>query len=175
MAVTSHQFQTRIISTGKDFSALKKEWNYLLQQSSWNTFFLTWDWQFSWWESFGGELFIVLVFENNTLVGILPFIRIRKMFLHVLRFIGAIDSDYLDIIVKRGFEEKIINFFFNDFLEDHPKIEIIELESVNERSPHFQHIMQFFPNDHFVIKTRDKMCTYIELPETWEQYLSSLS
>lgn len=174
----NHQFQTfqtRIINTGKAFSAMKKEWNELLRQSSWDTLFLTWEWQFSWWKSFGGELFIVLVFENKTLIGILPFIRIRKLFLHVLKFIGTADSDYLDFISKKGFEKKIVSFFFNEFLKNHPKIEIIELESINERSPHFQYIRQVFPNNHFDIKTKEKICTFLKLPGSWEQYLSSLS
>ncbi|MCP4345586.1 MAG: GNAT family N-acetyltransferase [Desulfobacterales bacterium] len=171
----NHRFQTRIINTGEAFSALKKEWNDLLHQSSWDTLFLTWEWQFSWWESFGGELFIVLVFENKTLVGILPFIKIRRLFLHVLKFIGTVDSDYLDFIIKKGFEKEIVSFFFNVFLKNHPGIEIIELESINERSPLFQYISHVFPNDYFGIETKEKVCAFLDLPGSWEQYLSSLS
>lgn len=175
MGTPSCRLHTEIVHTKEAFAALKEEWNHLLQQSLGNTLFLTWEWQFSWWESFGGELFVILVFEKQILIGILPFIRVRRLFLHVLKFIGAMDSDYLDFITKKGFEEKIINFFFKDFLKDHPKIEIVELESINERSPHFQYILKFFPNDRFEVKKKETLCTYIKLPESWEHYLAALT
>src|SRR5690606_16851246 len=47
-------------SAPNGFEALQAEWNALLRRSRFNTIFLTYEWQTTWWEYLGeGELWIL--------------------------------------------------------------------------------------------------------------------
>lgn len=136
---------------------------------------MTWEWQFYWWESSGEALFIILIREQNDLIGILPFIRIRHIFFHTLKLIGSPHSDYLDFIVKKGCEKKVLDYFFSEYLKKNRKIGIIELDAINERSPHIQILLNELPPSVFKFQKSEKTCPYITLPASWEAYLKSLS
>lgn len=164
----------KIIKDCNNFEEVKEEWNSLLAHSSSNTIFLTWEWQFSWWKSFGGELFIILIYERKDLLAILPFLISRKLGFHVLKFIGAPDSDYLGFIIKKSFERIILDYFLNDFLSNNSRIGIIELHSINETSPLYLLINDVVGND-FNVNYSKKICPYISLPGTYDAYLKSLS
>ncbi len=120
-------------------------------------------------------MFIILIYEKKELLAILPFLISRKSGFHVLKFIGAPDSDYLDFIIKHGFEKKILDYFYNDFLCKNSNIGIVELDSVNEVSSHSDYLNQSFSNAGFSIELNEKICPYISLPETMDSYLKSLS
>ena len=169
------RFQAEIVTTPQGFLALKEDWNSLLRKATWHPLFLTWEWQHAWWHARGGELFIVLVREAGALVAILPFLIVRKFRINLLRFIGTLDSDYLDFIVKRGYEEPVVDFFLNDFLNDHPRIGIAELECINERSSTASYLMAGLPSARFDVSIEEKVCTYIEAPTSWDAYLATLS
>ena len=62
----------QIVNTGTEFEGMREEWSELLNDSDAGSVFLTWEWQFSWWEIFGGELHIVRVQIDNLTVGISP-------------------------------------------------------------------------------------------------------
>ncbi|MEZ4709718.1 MAG: GNAT family N-acetyltransferase [Caldilineaceae bacterium] len=101
------------------FDALESEWNALLQRSVFNNFFLTHEWQTTWWEYLGvGELWIVAFRspDTNELVGIAPLYRTVTQTDAAngapgkarLTLVGCIDvSDYLDLIIKRGWEAQV--------------------------------------------------------------------
>ena len=53
-----------IVKTEKEFLALREQWNDLLSRSPVDTVFLTWDWLWSWWESYAkpaDDLHIILI------------------------------------------------------------------------------------------------------------------
>ncbi len=166
----------QIIDHAEGFRELQDEWNALLVRSRSNTIFLTWEWQFTWWKSYGGELYIIAVYDQERLVALFPFVRKVRGFFYCLSFIGAPHSDYLDIIVEEGCEEKIIRHFFNDFLAEHRKIGVIGLDSVNERSPHFHTLAEVIDGSGFSVKsTAEKACPYLVLPRSWDIFLHNLS
>ena len=167
----------QIIQTHQEFRDLNVEWNRLLSQSRSNTVFLTWEWQFTWWESFGHDLYIVLIFQSRCLIAILPFVKTRTMFIDSLKFIGAdIYSDYLDFIIKESFEKQVLDFFLKEFLKEHQHIGRLELDNINERSPNLQYLSNSFPIGGFDLKLKEaRICPYISLPESWATYLSALS
>ena len=59
-----------------EFRALRVSWTELLLNSSANPLFMSWEWVFSWWSNWGGELnltlHLIVIFEGKTLVGIAP-------------------------------------------------------------------------------------------------------
>ncbi|MBX2999974.1 MAG: GNAT family N-acetyltransferase [Caldilineaceae bacterium] len=98
------------------FDALASEWNSLLARSRFDTFFLTHEWQSTWWEELGeGELWI-LAFRNRAdqkLVGIAPLYRLQHTSgdwagLVSLHIVGCIEvSDFLDLIIAKGWEAQV--------------------------------------------------------------------
>ena len=97
------------------FDALKEEWNDLLTRSRFNTIFLTWEWQTTWWRHLGrrrGTLCILAGREDGHLIAIAP-LYLREDAGQVLQVIGCIEvSDYLDLIMEAGREEAV----YRDFL-----------------------------------------------------------
>jgi CelD/BcsL family acetyltransferase involved in cellulose biosynthesis len=134
-------YSVKIVESAHGFARLEREWDGLLQEGAGFAVFQTWEWQFTWWQSFGGELFIIVIFDKQELLAILPFIRKKRLTFYILTLIGAPDSDYLNFIIKEGFETRILTFFFDDFLNTHKKICIIELPSINETSPVFSPVI----------------------------------
>jgi CelD/BcsL family acetyltransferase involved in cellulose biosynthesis len=98
------------------FSCMAEEWNQLLEVAEAKTFFLAWEWLYSWAECFLNDkrrLFIITFREDATLVGIAPFyvdIKQTGPFpLRELRFLGSPESgsDYLDVIARKGHEKSV--------------------------------------------------------------------
>lgn len=97
------------------FAALKAEWNDLLQRSRFDTIFLTWEWQTTWWQQLGaqrGPLYLLAARQAGRLVGILPFYGIGTGMQQTLNVVGCIEvSDYLDLIVEADQEEAVYEAF----------------------------------------------------------------
>jgi CelD/BcsL family acetyltransferase involved in cellulose biosynthesis len=58
-----HAMQVEIITEESDFLALEDIWNPLLQNSSTDNIFLTFEWLSTWWRHFaqGNQLFVMVV------------------------------------------------------------------------------------------------------------------
>lgn len=101
------------IRNREDFAALAPEWRELLAESGVDCLFLTWEWLHTWWELLSGsrQLRIFLVRRGTRLIAIAPFALrapqpLRLVPFRALEFlgVGAVGSDYLDLIIKRGEE-----------------------------------------------------------------------
>ena len=94
------------------FCALQKEWNPLVQRSHANRIFSTWEWNWHWWKVYApGELAIVTVRdEAGQLLGLAPWFIEEEGDQRLLATIGCDEvSDYLDIIIARGAEERVLS------------------------------------------------------------------
>ncbi len=91
------------------FEVLAEEWDALLAQSAYDSFFLTHLWQTTWWHYLGeGELWILAFRDGDELVGIVPLYLTEHEGTRCFALVGCIEvSDYLDAIVARGHEEAV--------------------------------------------------------------------
>jgi CelD/BcsL family acetyltransferase involved in cellulose biosynthesis len=119
-----NDYRVVLIDSKDQWTETRAAWNGLLGQSVANTIFLTWEWLFSWGENFLGTeraLFIVMVYRDDELVGIAPWyiqhLRRGALTVKQVRFLGAPEagSDYLDVIIKKGQEQKVSSFL-HEFL-----------------------------------------------------------
>jgi len=117
-------YRVVLINSMDQWAETHTAWNGLLGQSSADTIFLTWEWLFSWGENYLDAdrcLFIVMVYKDDELVGIAPWyiqsLRRGALTVKQISFLGAPDagSDYLDVIIKKGQEQKVANFL-HEFL-----------------------------------------------------------
>lgn len=130
-----------VIRTPEGFDGIRDSWEQILRVAPASAF-QTFEWQHTWWKYFGGgkSLWIVCVREGQTLVAIAPlFIDHRRIpglrpFRH-LRFIGAPLSDYVDLIVRPGYEQVCIRTLA-EFLKLNASLwDLLDFESVSAHSP----------------------------------------
>ena len=98
-----------LIDSAWDFTALRPEWNSMLRDSAASSPFLTWEWLHTWWTHLGGssQLRMLAVRSGSELVAVAPF-RTAAGTAHLpcldMLGTGEAGSDYLDVIVRRGWE-----------------------------------------------------------------------
>lgn len=174
----------RVIEDVQEFLALRAEWNRLLSRSSGNTIFLTWEWLSSWWESYAGtdDVLQIIVIRERTgeLIGILPLYRRVQPWLpftriKTLRFIGdgSWDSDYLDAILIEGREEEILASVWM-WLCSQRSWDLLQLTGIPETSSTCRWIKRTTEEPEFVSCAEVSPCLVTDLPESWDEYLSSL-
>jgi len=99
------------------FAGMREEWNELLEASTSNCLFLTWEWLFTWWHHLSSTrtLSLITVRRAGRLIAILP-VAVRPPSAGrlvpwpTLEFLGTgvAGSDYLDLIVRRGHEREAL-------------------------------------------------------------------
>jgi CelD/BcsL family acetyltransferase involved in cellulose biosynthesis len=112
-----------LVSSTDQFAALAEPWNELVARSASNNIFLTWEWQFSWWQAYGGSrrLCILLAYDDDgRLAGIAPLYR-HAVFqgplrFRTLEFIGGrhVASEYLDFIAVADRQSTIVDAMIAD-------------------------------------------------------------
>src|SRR5215212_457762 len=110
MLHTKGSLEVDVLKSDREFAALEEEWEELLQQAPLATPFQSWAWLYSWWEHYGKDYELELVAvrdRGGLLVGILPFMLDRRWRFARLLFIGTGLTDYLDILVREGWEAQV--------------------------------------------------------------------
>jgi len=106
--------RVQTIVDANEFAALKDEWSSLLEKSSSNSLFVSWEWLHTWWNHLRGDakLALVTVRRDHELVAIAPFVSHGADLFGspTLSFLGEgrVGSDYLDVIVRHGAEDDAI-------------------------------------------------------------------
>ena len=109
----------------EEFASSHDAWDRLLSTADADRLFMSWDWQWLWWKHHGAAvsatLRILAVYSaEGALVGIAPLysrtVSVRGLFrvcrLEIMgivwRHSHAIFSDYLDLIIARGYEDAVL-------------------------------------------------------------------
>jgi CelD/BcsL family acetyltransferase involved in cellulose biosynthesis len=105
----SHDIEASVVDSLSAFTALRGEWNALLDASGSASPFLTWEWLHTWWRHMRGSsrLRIAAVRADGELIAVAPF-RVARGPAHLrcldMLGTGIVGSDYLDVIVRPGWE-----------------------------------------------------------------------
>lgn len=167
--------------TADGFAALKAEWNGLLQRSRYNTIFLTHEWQTTWWETLGkGELWIVAFRRADTdeLVGIAPLYLVtptrgRWAGKRKFNLVGCIEvSDYLDLIVAKGWEQRVYAAFFEWLCNEAPAWDVLDLCNLPQDSLTYKEFEQVVDPAAFKVEiSQEDVAPQFALPLRYETYL----
>lgn len=164
------------------FSALADEWNRLLQRSRANVFFLTYEWQTTWWEALGtGDLWIVAFRTPDTdeLVGIAPLYLTERTSgvnagKQVFTLVGCIEvSDYLDLIMAQGWEAAV----YAELLAwlhsaEAPAWDVVDLCNLPEVSLTYTLLPPLVEaSGHTVVVKQEDVAPQFTLPLHYETYL----
>ena len=174
-----------VVETIRDvegFAKLQPAWGALLQSSSANCLFLTWEWLFTWWRYLADdrELCLLTVRNGDELLAIAPlavraFSWGRLLSLRSLEFLGtgSAGSDYLDVIVKAGREREAV-----EALADHLVREgfIIDLAQVRRGSAVAIELAHELVKRGFRgTETKTHVCPVLPVAgRSWSAYLATL-
>ena len=167
------------ISTDKEFGALEREWNALVQRSPAETVFLTWEWLSSWWSAYGKgkELFVLLARDaSGELQGIAPLYLERSGRTRLLKFLGdgTYDSDYLDFVVAREQGVPVLGAFFEHLKQLHEDWDALQLNEIPETSPTLGFLRGLGERTRWLFRQEEVPCGIRSLPATWEEFLQTL-
>lgn len=164
----------REVTSTKEFNALKDKWTELLKKSSNDNIFLTHEWLNTWWKYFGEgkELKIILVEENDKLVGIAPLMLTKRLFfLRRLQFIGSPHSDYHDFILLSGREDRILVAILDYLLGQPFKWDVLDLKGI----PQYSETLKIIDDCSYQTqKTIQDICPVLKLPKCWDDLLNQL-
>jgi CelD/BcsL family acetyltransferase involved in cellulose biosynthesis len=166
--------------------SLANRWNNILCQSESDSIFLTWEWVFNWWQVYGGgkELCVlVLRDQHEDIVAIAPFyVRARRILgavsINEIRFLGTgedVSPDYLDFIIKKGFEDEAIKVFVK-YLAVKNGWDVANLTDMVSTSFTVRAIQNMAADNGLIVKTSERaICPYIQLLPDWQAYIAGLS
>ena len=163
-----------------DFCAMQEEWNELLQSSKSDCLFLTWEWIQTWWNHLADdrEFAVVAVRSGDLLIALAPMgVRPRNLtrLLPEAEFLGSglVGSDYLDFIVRDGFEAEAGQLLSSDLAGRNVTVKLSNLRHHECQAECFASLPGL--RNWRLIETKINICPFIPLKaHTWETYLASL-
>ena len=167
------------ISDRESFASMKDQWNHLLQESSTQSAFLSWEWLYSWWNVYGEHkrLYLIIAWRDSQLAGIAPFMLEKRgkfgVGLRVLTSLGTPQSDIGGFIYRRD-DAEVVNSLFNYLSKQMSEWDIIELNEFLESSLEYSALKQTFSHHYSSITKEIKQHFHMPLEGNWESYLKNL-
>lgn len=165
----------REINSYSELIGLKEVWNNTLKSAP-HSIFSTWDWVTIWWKHFGEgrKLLALIAEEGNTVVGIAPLMCSSESIFGLPRtkieFIGTPDSDYNNFIINQNYDNGDIVKLFVEYLNRTQKRwTLLNLTDIPDKA---NCLSYFKENANTQPVTK---CSYIVLPQTYEDFQKSLS
>jgi CelD/BcsL family acetyltransferase involved in cellulose biosynthesis len=161
------------------FTLLKAEWNDLVQRSSANTIFSTWEWMSTWWTAYQpGSLHIVTCHtDDGTLAAIAPwFITQTEAGQSSLSTIGCKEvTDYLDLIVDDAYTDAVLPRLAAHLKQTSVVFDTIFLCNIAEDSITYREFPLCLEEQGFLVELHpEDVCPVVSLPGEWKTYLEQL-
>jgi len=152
-------------------------WNALVARSCTPVAFLTWQFQTAWSRAFAKDSLRLLGVQDGAgeWVGALSLFETGGLEVPILRLVGGVDvADYLDVIAVAGREEEVWKTLL-PALADLPW-RAVELRPIPASSPTPALLPALAGAAGLSCRVeREERCPVIDLPTSWEAYLTSLS
>lgn len=155
-------------------------WNELLADSSANHIFMTCEWMSSWWQVYQPGDLAVLVLrdeEQGRWLGVAPwFIETTAEGKRVIYTVGSVDvTDYLDIIVRRGFEDEVLAALAGWLAGHAGEFDEVRLCNIPQDSPVLEKMPALLESRGFsVTKEVAEVCPVVALPDRFDRYVEGL-
>jgi CelD/BcsL family acetyltransferase involved in cellulose biosynthesis len=170
--------------TVEEFCRYRERWNTLLDASASESFFLKWEWIYTYWESLDKKnavLQVWLCHDGDKLVGIAPFYVYSTMFMKIpvrkMAFLGdRVASDYMDIFAIPAYEDTCCRQVLNRVNNQSPvAYDMLDLEGICADSNLFR-----FLSSGSVTYSDIKLLPVFDCPRTrlnvsFDEYLHRLS
>lgn len=175
-----------ILRTREDLRKLAPEWPALLESSSVNSVFLTFDWINSWLDSQDQNrpnlLTITVRDDAGKLVGIAPFYKAEyRLFgalsARSLQILGDTDSgaEYGNIIVDSQTSRIVIQQIRSALQKLKNEWDFIYVRNVASWRKGADELIQYLATDSYSFRSREREFAAFDLPKSYDDYLSSIS
>jgi len=150
----------------QDIEALSGPWRDLAQSVPSATPFQTWEWHQTWFKHYGRSKtpYIVAAYEGQDLVALYPLARKRHLW-HVLRSSGSGPSDYLQPLIRPGYEEAAEQTFADHLLTG-TKAGLVDLHQLRDDLTNLALAEE--------VEIEQGTCLVLDLPKTYDEYLATL-
>jgi CelD/BcsL family acetyltransferase involved in cellulose biosynthesis len=170
----------REIKNYSEFSNLRQDWNKLLERSSDNNIFMTWEWLSTWWKHFGcsSKLLILIAEEREKILAIAPLMlstyKILGFKLRKVEFIGASKySDYGNFILTEK-KTGCLALFMNGLNDWQSEWDCLEFRRIPETAESLNSIRRMGKTSPIFEERSFSLCPYIPLPNSFESYQKGL-
>lgn len=178
------QIQYSVIDTLEAFAELQESWDNLLAGAPNASLFLTWEWMFTWWEIYhpqnpGWKLHILVFRDGDSLIGILPlFVSSESIGFVKYKRVGFLgdeveSTDYLDIITSDAYRVYFTENLYSILAEEFSTADLIHFKGILADSIIDQGF--YHQNNGSSLRQEFRICPYITLPSSFDDYLSRLS
>jgi CelD/BcsL family acetyltransferase involved in cellulose biosynthesis len=171
------------IQSAWEFTRMRSEWSELLESSDADSLFLTWEWLHTWWKHLAGsrELSIYAARCGQELIAIAPLAKhppnlARGRPFSTLEFLGTgpVGSDYLDFIVRQGYETQAVKVLAGVLAAKRLALDWTQLKQSGCAADRIAGCLG--DEGWTVSEARTNTCPFISLEgHTWDSYLATLS
>lgn len=172
-----------LIRDRQEFSILSGEWNELLEASEQGNVFQQWHWLSTWLDIYASKcsILVIVLRDAGRLCAVFPLYIMERSGLfkgRVVRMIGDlyVGLDYLDFIIRKGWEEQAIDSLVACLETNIFPWDIIDLGSIPEQSKNLQIFRDRLTVGglyHAVLASN--RCPYAILPGTIENFIAGRS
>ena len=108
-SVLLEHLSSEVVTTTEGFEAIQKQWDALFEAASDVTVFQSFSWNYAWWKAFGESynLFILVIYEKDNLVGLAPFVTKRRLGVPEIEPIGKDQYAYFGLLAEDSREDVI--------------------------------------------------------------------
>ena len=136
------------------------------------------DWLLPWWEHYAtqkDQLQLVCFFDQEELVAVTPLYLENGAHFKLLGS-GKVCSDHSELFIANDHWRPFVSALFLDWLNssDAPNWHSLQLEAIDALGPSSQLVLQWKDSVSVHQESGDSICS-IPLPNSWDEYLSSLS
>lgn len=191
----------QLISTWEEFAALEQPWNSLAGGMP----FRSWDWLGTWWKYYGcskrhepngkacrvaeQQLFVLAVFDDQfaaenspherKLLGIAPWYLTRSL-VHgrVIRWLGSgeVCTDHLSLVSRPEDQDRVANAIADALTNNYSDWDWIDLRAIDANDVAIANLLhRLTSHGCLVLRQPAAACWIIDLPRTWNDYLTKLS
>jgi len=166
------------------FAGYQLPWNELLDESDCRSFFLKWEWMYTYWrtaERNNATLLVVLCHDAEKLVGIAPFYAYSTKFMNFpvtkVAFLGdGVAGDYMDVIARPGYEERCCKSVLQFLRESkHIDYDLVELDAVCSDAHLFRYATQGHAGDIDLSVDFRFECPRAVLGSSYAEYVARLT
>lgn len=146
--------------------SLKGSWQSLVEEVPSATPFQTWEWHSTWFQFYGRSKkpYLIAAYEGDDLVGLYPMARKAGAW-YVLRPSGTGPSDYLQPIIRPGYEQAVEREI-SDHLSNQKDYSLVDLHQLRDDLSNLE-----LPDS---IELEQGTCLVLDLPGTYDDYLAML-
>jgi len=183
--------RTRVIASPDWAQELEGTWKELVNASPSATPFQTWEWQTAWWRQYAKRRkpYILALYEGHDMVGLMPMMVSRGAW-RALRAMASGASDYLHPLARAGYEDAVA-YSLAQHLREMDDVDLVDLHQIRETQPFVGSfseeryaLVESESEPRFAEKSESKLshskriqatCLVLDLPKTFDEYLSTLS